>query len=235
MKNKKNLSEIQIALQEAILNKSFPTLLINEISEKPPISTERRLEIYQDAYQIRMVESLREDFPEVEKTLNAESNDRFESIAIEFLKIYPSKYRNLSEVSQHFPEFLKNKSPILHNLAVQDWLCVLSSYAADPEDNTIVPVDAIQNGEKFMLRKHPASFAAAAGSHQYLSFRYLWESQVIEVSEIKIELIHYLDSPRSLEEFSNKSFALGMNESELGELLSNWIKNEIIFCERPSK
>lgn len=229
MKNKKSLFEIQVALQDAIMNRRLPNELAHEISEKPPISSQRRLEIYQDAYEIRLVESLRDDFPSVEEKMHEEE---FEVLAIEFLKLHPSIYRNLAAVSQHFPEFLKTKSNILFEAAVQDWLRVLSNYEADPEENMIVSAEAIQHGETFHLKKHPATHICITNSHIYLGYRYLWESQVVDISEKEMQLLVFLESPRTLEEFSNKSFELGLSETELSQLLSQWMKNEVIFCER---
>ncbi|MGZ3823854.1 MAG: HvfC/BufC N-terminal domain-containing protein [Bdellovibrio sp.] len=229
MKKSRSLFEIQTAFQEAIMNRSFSSLLAEEIVEKAPISNERRLEIYQDAYEIRMVESLSEDFPNVEKEIKS---DVFEKLALEFLKKHPSRYRNLSEVSQNFPEFLKDKSKLLHEIAVQDWLQILSAYALEPLEETVASAEEIQNGMEFLIKKHPASLTLKVEQKIFLGYRHAWETNVVEISEKEMFLLSFIESARTLEEFSKFSLDLGFTETELGNLLSQWMKNEIVFCER---
>ncbi|MGZ3772932.1 MAG: HvfC/BufC N-terminal domain-containing protein [Pseudobdellovibrionaceae bacterium] len=230
MKKKKSLVEIQIALQDAIVNRNLSTSLKNEILENPPISIERRLEIYQDAYQIRMIASLRDDFPLVEEKVG----DAFQSIALEFLQLYPSVYRNLAEVSQHFPDYLKNKSKDLYELAVQDWLMALASYAPELSNNENVTVQEIQNGVEFQIKKHPATFTAISPTF-YLVYRHLSEYHVSQISEREVNLLEFVKSAKSLEQFSEKSFELGFTNTELSDLLSHWMQKEIVFCERKLK
>lgn len=240
MKNKKSFYEIQTALQDAITNRIFPDCLADTILEKPPISIDRRLEIYQDAYEIRMVESLREDFPAVAEALVKDSlgfkgDDPFETMALEYLKEYPSKYYNLAEVSQNFPEFIKTKSVLLFELAVQDWLKMLSSYAPEPKSDSIVSAEAIQQGEAFLLKKHPATFAVTTDHHYYLSYRYLWDSYVYEISLQEAGLIEFMKSAKTLEEFSSRCFEMNFDELKMSELLAHWMNREIIYCERITK
>lgn len=240
MKNKKSLYELQTAIQDAITNRIFPDCLAETILEKPPISIDRRLEIYQDAYEIRMVESLREDFPAVAEALVKDSlgfkgDDPFETMALEYLKEYPSKYYNLAEVSQNFPEFIKTKSVLLFELAVQDWLKMLSSYAPEPKSDSIVSAEAIQQGEAFLLKKHPATFAVKTDHHYYLSYRYLWDSYVYEISHQEAGLIDFLKSAKTLEEFTTRCFEMNFDELKMSELLAHWMNREIIYCERITK
>ncbi|MGZ3745036.1 MAG: hypothetical protein ACXWRA_14765 [Pseudobdellovibrionaceae bacterium] len=70
MKNSTNLFELQLELQNAIKNKNLPQNLKEALYEKPPISISLRVQIYQEAYTLRLKESLRDDFPRVEEALS---------------------------------------------------------------------------------------------------------------------------------------------------------------------
>jgi hypothetical protein len=130
MKKTKSLYEIQSLLQDSIQKQTVPADLAEIILEKPPISTQLRLNIYQDAYQIRLVESLREDFESVESAL---THIDFDTIAIQFIHSTPSEYQNLAEYSEKFPLFIQKQYPELAITAHLEWLEVLATHAADPK------------------------------------------------------------------------------------------------------
>jgi hypothetical protein len=128
MKPSKNLAEIQSDIQQAVKQSTTPASLASLIREKPPLSIPDRMKIYQEAYRIRLLESLHDDFARV---LEHAGQSKFETLCLEFIVKQPSTYADLGQWSQHFSDFLSDKSPELNQLASMDWLEILSSRAPE--------------------------------------------------------------------------------------------------------
>ena len=128
-----SLSEIQRLLSQAIQDptKSFgdsntdshsdsnSIIFSRIIRSRPPLSSEKRLDIYKVAYRERMNSSLAEDFPDVPDRVG---RPVFNEFVGQYFKLYPSHYDNLAEASQNFPFFLKNISQELYELAGRQWI-----------------------------------------------------------------------------------------------------------------
>ncbi len=103
------------------------------ILQKPPLTPSERFSIYQNAYEVRLIESLEEDFPQVKKVL---STDVFCNLGKEYLKSYPSQYWSLAEVGKDFPKFIANANlqyKFLADLAYFEWLKIIACFVADAE------------------------------------------------------------------------------------------------------
>lgn len=229
MKKSRSLSEIQMTLHDAIKNQSEPTLLCAVISEKPPLSTTGRIDVYKTAYRLRMIESLRDDFSTLEEHTDAE---HFERLAKDFLLMYPSRYQNLAEVSQHFPEFVKQKYPDLYQYAVQDWLEILSTLAAEPNDTEVISAEEIQAGALFKLKCMPATQVALFEEQSHLSFRTNGEINSATISHIEAHLLLFLKEGRTQEELLTWAQANSLGEEALAQYITRWIQLNIVFCER---
>lgn len=133
----KELKDLQVSLQQAIkLKPEQAALYLRSLPLKEDLNftKAKRLAVYQNGYIIRMSESLKEDFPKTLKHIKKEKD-----FIYEYLKKYPSKYKSLASVSEHFPKFIKEKikdKKYLSDLAELEWLECLASYtvATKPVD-----------------------------------------------------------------------------------------------------
>lgn len=226
---KKNLSEIQKTFASVILEGSLPVEWESLVCEKPPISTRRRTEIYQQAYQIRLLESLRDDFPKVEELIG---DDEFQKLALEFIKKHPSKYVNLGEYSQNFPLFLKEKSLELFELASVEWIFILSSHAAFYNYDRALSVREIESGVPFRLRRNPSFQFFLGAQKNTITFRSHGQVIIKEVDSMTLNILNMINDVISVEEFTEKIENLSIQAEEFQKMMSLWVKDETIFCER---
>jgi hypothetical protein len=199
------------------------------ILEKAPLSIQERMEIYQNAYRIRLIESLSDDFENVESALGTEE---FEKFAWEFIKHSPSKERNLAEYSQYFPEFLKAKSESLYELAIQDWMALQTLHAPQVDECSKAEIDEIEKGVPFVVKKYPASIIENKNEKFYLSYYFLDQVEFISLTQEEYQFLTFLENGKSLSEISEKVESNEFPEKFLTEKLANWMKNEIIYCEK---
>lgn len=112
------------------------------IRETAEFSSVERLEVYTYAYQKRISDSLRDDFPVL---LHLIGDEEFSNLCAEFLKHHASQSPNLADFSQRFSAFVANQNPqtpndeALAELAKAEWvLCEIFhtpiQRAASPEE-----------------------------------------------------------------------------------------------------
>lgn len=115
------------------------------------LTAEEALAVYESGYRIRLKESLQETFGATCLCLGGEI---FDSIAIEFIKKYPSRFYSLSHYGETWPQFLRDQKqladyPFLCDLANFEWqFCELFHAALDSSE----PYDLSQAGDDFNLR-----------------------------------------------------------------------------------
>lgn len=101
--------------------------ITNEAPLQNPFSRfEKGLRIYQNAYRIRIEESLREDF---EQTESAIGDKAFQLEIDSFLSSPPSRYWNLSELSVAFSQYLLGRftEPAMKNLVREEIALIYAS------------------------------------------------------------------------------------------------------------
>jgi hypothetical protein len=103
------------------------------ISDDPPLSLTKRLDIYAEAYFARILEVLGQDFSSVAQQMGEQA---FSKIVAEYLKAHPSKTTNIGEIGASFPAFLSAHEltcelPWLSELAWVEWRVSQSFYADD--------------------------------------------------------------------------------------------------------
>ena len=106
------------------------------VSDQAPLSAVARLDIYAEAYFIRIAESLGSDFAALKKDLG---DEQFLRLAAAYLKAFPSRVGNIGEVGRHLPKFLRSRlsdgeyegRPYLSDLARLEWAGIESFYAPD--------------------------------------------------------------------------------------------------------
>lgn len=114
---------VKSALEEKGSKEPNPRCL-DYISDTPDFSKLERLQIYSNAYILRLREVLTKDFP---ITFKLVGESRFPIIVEQYLNEYPSLSFNISEVGRWFPLFLSRHSlstslPYLSDLASFEWL-----------------------------------------------------------------------------------------------------------------
>ncbi len=227
--NSKNLAELQSIIQNAIQTQTLPNSVHNLVLEKPPISTLKRIKIYQDAYLIRLTESLRDDFSRVEEKL---PQDIFENIVHNFIMTTPSRSKNLAEYSETFPNYIKTNYPELFRPAMMDWMEILSSHAAEPKRK--ISIDEINSGKSFKVRTHPATIAQEIDGKLFLAYRREKDVQFYVTNESEERLFHFLEHERSIDDLT-KIVDQNFPETMLMTTITKWIKESIIFCEGDQK
>ena len=69
------------------------------------LSSQRRLEVYANAYYARLLECLRDEYPALSSLLGEET---FNAFAFEYLQTHPSRSYTLADLGQAFPAFLES-------------------------------------------------------------------------------------------------------------------------------
>ncbi len=227
---RKNLAEVQYLIQKAIRDKTHPANLVDLIAEKPPIGVYHRLKIYQDAYFIRMSESIREDFSICFENMDSEKADK---ILMDFIQHNPSRTRNLAEYSKLFPEFIQIVEPELYEVALRSWMEIECSHAADPHDRLLL--DDIEHGADFIVRLHPAARLHQAQAKSILAYRSQDQVRFMDPSPADMSLLEFLAQGRSLDELAEFALQNKISDEEIMSTTSEWIKLEILFCQGKTK
>lgn len=96
------LKQLQEQFQASILNDETS---IEQYFEQPKdMSVTDRVKVYKNAYIIRLIEALEDDFPALRKLLG---NESFSALCRDYFKAFPSHYFSLHDVGQHMEAFLK--------------------------------------------------------------------------------------------------------------------------------
>jgi hypothetical protein len=206
MKISSKLAQMQLEIQECVRHGNMGRMT-EIIFEKPPISVEERLKIYQKAYRIRLLESLRDDFPKVENLLGATG---FEKLAHQYIDQNPSMFQNLAEYSEAFPQFLYSIQYEAGHLALQDWIEIVNNHSSKPEDQ--VSLEFVQSGKSFKVKLHPAV-----------------KIQLIKDDEVT-ETLDFLRIEKSLQEVEGFIIEKNLDADKLSSLITDWIQTGIVYC-----
>lgn len=119
-----------------------------------------RLDIYRDAYRLRLIEVLGSDYPILKSYAGEEW---FETIATDYIAAHPSVFRNVRWFGAAFPGFLREqpghaKRPELADLARFEWTLGLAFDASDQDATGFAEVAAVapQAWSDLRFRAHPS-------------------------------------------------------------------------------
>ncbi len=122
-------------------------------------SAEERLGVYYEAYRLRLLEILRDDFKGLCALMSA---DAFESLGLRYIDAHPSHYPSVRQFGRHLAEFLAAGSdyaeqPYLAEMARFDWARGLAFDAADGDVLTLDELGALPSEDwpELTLRFHP--------------------------------------------------------------------------------
>ncbi|RYY03199.1 MAG: DUF2063 domain-containing protein [Gammaproteobacteria bacterium] len=154
----KTLAELQSDLQDFLLDKKRDA---DDLTlETPAFSKEARLHIYHEAYRLRLIDALSNDYPALKLFLG---EDIFTNLANEFISAHPSHHPSLRWFGEKLPEFLKSNTDWheqLHivELAEFEWAQAMTFDAADEIVSTLDHIRALPP-ESWMTMKlvfHPS-------------------------------------------------------------------------------
>ncbi len=132
------LKSLQAQFQDYLLH-GGPTKLLPRVNEGG-LHPQKRLEIYYDAYRLRLLEVLSLDYP---KTLMLLGDDDFEAAFLKYLDKHPSMHFSVRYFGQHFPDFLEQTPPFAEASLIAEMAtfeCAVS-YTLDSEDGPVVTLE----------------------------------------------------------------------------------------------
>lgn len=134
-----SLQEVQESLQNFLLFENInPVKCYIDATETLP--AESRLNIYGNAYILRLTEALATNYPFLKSCLGESS---FNTLAINYIQKYPSQYRSIRWFGDNLSEFMKNQieyqsSYYLYEIAKLEWILTL---VFDAKDRAIFSLD----------------------------------------------------------------------------------------------
>jgi hypothetical protein len=153
-----DLYRLQEQLQNYLLSSETDIQASIVATDKVPVV--KRLAIYGDAYRIRLLEALANNYPLLKRYVG---EDIFQKIGISYIDNQPSRYRSIRWFGDKFAEYLvaydnNNNTPYLAELAQLEWHMTLAFDAAEVkviniEDMAAIPAESWAN-VRFIL--HPS-------------------------------------------------------------------------------
>jgi len=135
-----NLSELQSDFQRALFDSECKGA--DWISESARgLSARDRLDVYYNAYRIRLIDVLLDTF---EHTAIYLGDDWFNQLAADYVQSHPSTYTNIGLYGRDFPPFLAERladDKEVSELALMDWTL---RRAFDGADSTVMSLDDLQ-------------------------------------------------------------------------------------------
>lgn len=222
-----NLAELQELIQAVVQKKTEPKLLFHHIQKKPPLETSDRIKIYQDAYEIRLHETIKDDFCRVKSCLLSE----FDNAVSDYVESTPSSFSNLAEYSEGFVKYIKENFHRAYEFAIYDWLEILSE-RAEPSIN-VLAVDEVNSGVPFKMTRHSSANCYDDGTRAFLSYlNPLNEVCFLKLDNLQHRLFNYFVVARSgqeVEDFIEQEKNL---DAFLFKIISDWIAEKILVVCR---
>lgn len=109
------------------------------VADGPTFPAARRLAVYHDAYRLRLVEALGEDFPLLRALLG---DAGFRRLALRYLAVCPSRSHTLRDLGRGLAGFLA-RQPALRATAAFEWALLAAFDAADAPTLTTADLAAV--------------------------------------------------------------------------------------------
>lgn len=143
-----------------------------------------RLDVYQEGYFLRLLETLSRDFPVVAKLAG---EDVFEQLGRDYIRSFPSTHFSIRYAGQHFSRFLSSidVDPLWSEMAAFEWSLGNTTDAKDAPQLTFEEMAAIspESWGELKLTTHP--------SLEILSFSYrippLWQHLLLDSEKPKTD------------------------------------------------
>jgi len=150
------LRDIQEGMQDYVLKNDLS--VSDEIIKPDNMEVAGRLDVYRNAYYLRLIEILEDDFSVLSTVIG---EDAFDSMIRDYLDAFPSHHFSVRTVGRHLVKFLKNTEgchPAYAELAEFEWAIVQASFAKDAELLTMETLAKIPHEEwaSMTLTLHPS-------------------------------------------------------------------------------
>jgi hypothetical protein len=127
------LRELQLDLQRRLLGEHGG--VASGIVDAPPLPAARRLAIYRNAYQVRLIDALNDAYPIMHALLG---DQEFMALGKAYVAAHPSVYRSIRWYGQELHDFLGirapySETPILAEVAQLEWTLAEVFDAKDAE------------------------------------------------------------------------------------------------------
>ncbi len=212
-----------------MLQKEFCGVLKNPRAKSPRVkkfvaasanfTLEERLDVYQYAYKARLVESLREDFPNLLKELG---DAKFDKLMDRYLEKHPSTFWSLGELGKNLPRFIKNSK--LSRLAHVEWTkcLVFSQVTPDHFDFTSLshlPPEILLKGK---LKLNPTLHFLKNGMKGCMIFKSGFEVKTQEVSSKDYPLFLALTKRQKISRIIGMLAKRKIKAEEIFATFSHW-------------
>jgi hypothetical protein len=137
------LRQLQRDLQHHLLGE--PSAIADGIVDAPPLPASARLDIYRNAYRVRLIEALDDTYPILHALLGDEV---FSALGEEFVAAQPSVHRSIRWYGRELPDFLGRcppyaEQPILAEIALLEWTLAEVFDAPDAEPQSRAAFSAV--------------------------------------------------------------------------------------------
>ncbi|MEO5702364.1 MAG: DNA-binding domain-containing protein [Gammaproteobacteria bacterium] len=135
-----HLVQIQKGFQDYLLAPSAVPGMDQHIVGTVQTSAQLRLDIYADAYRLRLEEALGNDFEALHSLLG---DEQFYKLCLKYIDAHPSQHFSLRYFGQHMSAFLRlnepySTQPMLAELAEFEWALI---DAFDAQDSAVVSIE----------------------------------------------------------------------------------------------
>ena len=137
------LDKVQGEFQAYLLG--APNGAVDLVVDAGNINAVQRLEVYAEAYKLRLLEALETDFVAL---LAHVGSDEFRKLAFAYIEACPSSHYSVRYFGQHMADFLKEaspycESPLLAELAAFDWALTTAFDAGDDPVLTVEDMSTV--------------------------------------------------------------------------------------------
>jgi hypothetical protein len=152
------LAQLQRALQARVVDGD--TAIADAIDASAEIPAATRLEVYSDAYRLRLIEALQANYPLLAQVIG---DHPFARLAQLYLAVHPSRHYSIRWFGHRLADFLRehadyHKQPWLPELATWEWAVATAFDAADATFLTVEQLSAVAPGAwpEMRLTFHPS-------------------------------------------------------------------------------
>ena len=223
--NKLNsLVEMQSLMLKVIQQKVSWIELSQIVVDKPSLNTQQRLKIYQEAYKVRLTESICDDFLRLKESIK---ENEFQKLVSDFIDQRPSRYKNLGEYSQEFVQFISiNKNEYL-KLAYLDWYEILSSRACEPQ--TSLTANEMNESVQFFVQIKPSTFLIAEKNFKLVVYRQFENIHYFDLDQTTLMFLTFLEKPKSIDEIAIYTENEKLSSDFITSLLQDFMAKQIIY------
>ena len=136
------------------------TSFASQIESTAEIPAPARIRIYSEAYRLRLLEALEENFPGLAHLLG---DQQFELLGRDYIRHYPSNFKSIRWFGDQLPLYVQGNqpwasNPMLHEMALADWTMTMAFDAPDqqPADVTAMASIAPELWGALRFQFHPS-------------------------------------------------------------------------------